>query len=71
MENLLHNISQDFLELVRCSFVSTIFTQKIVNSQWATSEDIPLLTFRQRTSMLTEDECDKEVVRQFTEKYRI
>ena len=53
---LLGLLSQSTLELIRDSLVTTVFTNKIVNTTW--HPDLAVFTFRKNTSFLDEDECN-------------
>ena len=56
MEILLNNVSASFMELVAESFVSTTFTNKILNTKWY--QEVLSVTFRQDSTMITEQDCE-------------
>ena len=56
---LLKVLNSNSLELIQDSFITTPFTRKIVNTSWA--PEATLITFRQRTSIITEEECDEVI----------
>ena len=53
-------MSASCVELIQDSFIETPFTQKIMTTQWHDACE-GLVTFRQTTSILTEDLCDAEI----------
>ena len=54
---MVKSVSQNLIELINESFLATIFTRKIINTNW--SHDYSLLTFRQNTSIITEKQLEK------------
>ena len=62
---MMQNVSPNFMELVRDSFSSTNFCKKIISVNWY--KEVAMVTFRQNSSMLTEQQCDEIVKRKIAE----
>ena len=63
---MLENLSQSLLDLINDSFKTTAFTQKILNVRW--HPDQPLITFRSRSTIITEATCMDVVQKQLENK---